>query len=72
MVDRLVTQIVQKTVALEHPAHRKASAPCLADALAPNMVQRLAVWAEWLMDHDLMLAPVSALAVAPLGEANGK
>jgi hypothetical protein len=38
----------------------------------PNKVRRIVLCANVLMSHGLTLAPVSALVVAPLDEANVK
>lgn len=69
IIDQPESQIDQKLVALERIARDKGSALGLAGAPAPVTVQRIAAWANTLMDRGLALAPVSALVVPPADEA---
>ena len=65
VVDEPTGQIDQNLAELEHIARDKGSALGLAGAPQPVTVQRIAAWANGLMDRGIALAPVSALAVPP-------
>jgi polysaccharide deacetylase 2 family uncharacterized protein YibQ len=68
VIDQPESQIDQKLTELERIAKEKGSALGLAGAPMPVTIQRIAVWANGLMDRGLTLAPVSALVVPPANE----